>query len=270
MDLATQKARAETFHRLHDGSDPLILFNAWDVASARAIADSASAVATGSAGVASSLGFADGENVPLDTLVGLVARMSSAIDKPLSIDLEAGYGEAPDDVARSVRRILEAGAVGINIEDGLVSGRRTLAAPDVHAEKIHAARAAAEDFGIPLFINARTDPFLLGFGTPEESLEESASRATIYADAGADGIFVPGLTDPGLLARLVEASPLPVNVMITAPSIRLSTLAAAGVRRISMGPWPMKATMTAVARTAARFIHDGEYAVLLRSDVAVP
>src|ERR1700730_13377726 len=136
MDDKTQRQYAETFHGLHRKGDPLILFNAWDVATAKSIAKAAPAVATSSWAVASALGYADGEDVPLDMVTGLVARMTAAVSVPVSIDLEAGYGDTPEGAAGAVTEVLKAGAIGINIEDGLFGGKRQLVSPDWHAAKI--------------------------------------------------------------------------------------------------------------------------------------
>ena len=177
----SQIEKAKVFAELHVKGRPIILYNAWDAGSAKAIADAgAKAVATSSWAVASALGYADGEDVPLDVVTGLVSRMSAAVSVPISIDLEAGYGETPDAAARSVAKILQAGAIGINIEDGLSGGKRQLASPDQHVAKIKAVRDAAQELGIHLFINARTDPFLLEFGSPDECLSEAAKRAKAY------------------------------------------------------------------------------------------
>ena len=214
MDARTQQQHAETFRSLHRKGDPLVLFNAWDVATAKAIAKAAPAVATSSGAVASALGYADGEDVPFDMVTGLVSRITASVPVPVSIDLEAGYGDTPDAAAKSATRILKAGAIGINIEDGLSGGERQLVSPEQHAAKIKAVRDAAQKLGVHLFINARTDPFLLKFGSPDECLNEAARRAKAYADAGADGIFVPGLTDLALIEKFVRVTPLPVNIMV--------------------------------------------------------
>jgi 2-methylisocitrate lyase-like PEP mutase family enzyme len=145
MDATTQQQYAQTFHGLHRKGDPLILFNAWDVATAEAIAKTSPAVATSSAAVASTLGHADGENVPLDLVVGLVSRITAAVSVPVSIDLEAGYGDTPDAAATSATKILKAGAIGINIEDGLSGGKRQLVNPDQRAAKIKAVREARKN-----------------------------------------------------------------------------------------------------------------------------
>ncbi|MDA9411681.1 isocitrate lyase/PEP mutase family protein [Bradyrhizobium sp. CCBAU 45384] len=264
MDAKTQQQHAETFLALHKTADPLVLFNAWDAATAKAIAKASPAIATSSGAVASALGYADGENVPLDLVVGLVSRITAAVSVPVSIDLEAGYGDTPDAAAASAARILQAGAVGINIEDGLYGGKRQLAGALQHAAKIRAVRDTARRLGVHLFINARTDPFLLKFGSPEECLNEVARRAKVYADAGADGLFVPGLTDLALIARLVQLAPLPVNIMVTQGIPEIRDLARVGVRRVSLGPWPMMAAMRLIGQAAAGVAASRQYGTFLQ------
>lgn len=264
MDATTQQQYAETFHGLHRKGDPLILFNAWDVATAKAIANTSPAVATSSWAVASALGYADGEDVPLDMVTGLVSRMTAAVSVPVSIDLEAGYGDTPDAAASSVTEILKAGAIGINIEDGLSGGKRQLVSPDQHAAKIKAVRETAQKLGIRLFINARTDPFLLKFGSPDECLNEAAKRAKAYADAGADGIFVPGLTDLVLIEKFALLTPLPVNIMVTQGGPEIPDLARVGVRRVSLGPWPMMAAMRVIEQAAAAVAASKQYGTFLQ------
>jgi len=264
MDAKTQQQYAETFHGLHRKGDPLVLFNAWDVATAKAIAKTSPAVATSSGAVASALGYADGEGAPFDVVTGLVSRMTAAVSVPVSIDLEAGYGDTPDDAAKSVAAIVKAGAVGINIEDGLSLGKRQLVNPEQHAAKIKAVRDTAQELGIHLFINARTDPFLLKFGSPDQCLNEAARRAKIYADAGADGIFVPGLTDLALIGKFVHLTPLPVNIMVTQGVPQIEDLARVGVRRVSLGPWPMMAAMRVVGQAAAALAASKQYGTFLQ------
>jgi 2-methylisocitrate lyase-like PEP mutase family enzyme len=264
MDASTQQQYAETFHALHKKGDPLVLFNAWDVATATAIAKSSPAVATSSGAVASALGFADGQNIPFEVVSGLVSRMTAAVPVPVSIDLEAGYGDTAEAAAESVARIVKAGAIGINIEDGLFAGKRQLVSPEQHAAKIKAVRAAAQTLGIRLFINARTDPFLLKFGSPDECLNEAARRARAYADAGADGIFVPGLTDLALIETFVQLTPLPVNIMVMRGVPEIAELARAGVRRVSLGPWPMMAAMRLIGQAAAAVAASKQYGTFLQ------
>jgi 2-methylisocitrate lyase-like PEP mutase family enzyme len=264
MDAGMQQQLAARFHELHQTGNPLVLFNAWDVVTAKAIARSAPAIATSSGAVASALGFTDGENVPLDIVVGMVSRLTAAVPVPVSVDIEAGYGDTPEAAAASVARIVDAGAVGINIEDGLGGGKRQLVDAAGHAAKIAAVRAAAERLGVRLFINARTDPFLLKTGTPEQCLDEAVGRAKLYGEAGADGVFIPGLTDLTLIEQLVGRVTLPVNIMVMSPAVVIADLARAGVRRISLGPWPMMATMSAIGETVATLVATGRYEKLLQ------
>jgi 2-methylisocitrate lyase-like PEP mutase family enzyme len=264
MDARTQQQYAETFHGLHKKGDPLVLFNAWDVATAKAIAKTSAAIATSSGAVASALGYADGQDIPFELVTGLVSRISASVPVPVSIDLEAGYGDTPDAAAKSATEILKAGAIGINIEDGLSGGKRQLVSPEQHAAKIEAVRAAAQKFGIRLFINARTDPFLLKFGSPDQCLNEAAQRAKVYAEAGADGIFVPGLTDPALIEKFVQLTPLPVNIMVTQGVPEIADLARAGVRRVSLGPWPMMAAMRVIGQAAAALAASKQYGTFLQ------
>ncbi len=264
MDTRTQQQHAETFHGLHRKGDPLVLFNAWDVATAKAIAKTSPAVATSSGAVAAAFGYADGEHVPFEMVIGLVARITAAVPIPVSIDLEAGYGDTPDAAAESATRILKAGAIGINIEDGLSGGKRQLVSPDQHAAKIKAVRESAQKLGIHLYINARTDPFLLKFGSPDECLNEATKRAKVYADAGANGVFVPGLTDLALIEKLVQLTPLPVNIMVTQGVPEIPDLARVGVRRVSLGPWPMMAAMRVIGQSAAAVAASKQYGPFLQ------
>ncbi|MDE5465132.1 isocitrate lyase/phosphoenolpyruvate mutase family protein [Bradyrhizobium sp. CSS354] len=266
MDAKIQQQYAETFHALHTKGDPLVLFNAWDAASAKAIAKTSPAIATSSGAVASALGYADGENVPLDMVTGLVSRMTAAVSVPVSIDVEAGYGDTPEAAAGSATEILKAGAVGINIEDGLSEGKRQLVNPELHAAKIKAVRDAAKDLGVRLFINARTDPFLLKFGSPDDCMNEAARRAKVYAEADADGIFVPGLTDLALIEKFVQLTPLPVNIMVTQGVPAIPDLARVGVRRVSLGPWPMMAVMRIIGQAAAAVAATKQYGTFLQPD----
>jgi 2-methylisocitrate lyase-like PEP mutase family enzyme len=268
MDIKTQQQHAETFHGLHRKGDPLVLFNAWDVATAKAIAKTSAAIATSSGAVASALGYADGEDVPFDMVTGLVSRISASVSVPVSIDLEAGYGDSPDAAAKSATKVLEAGAIGINIEDGLSERKRQLVDPEQHAAKIKAVRAAAQNFGIRLFINARTDPFLLKSGSPDRCLDEAARRAEVYADAGADGIFVPGLSDLALIGKFVQLTPLPVNIMVTQGMPEIGDLARIGVRRVSLGPWPMMAAMRVIGQAAAALAASKQYGTFLQPNAA--
>jgi 2-methylisocitrate lyase-like PEP mutase family enzyme len=244
--------RAETFRSLHVPGRPLVLFNIWDAGTAKAVASSgARALATGSWSVAAANGFADGEQVPLDFAIDNLARIVRATDLPVTIDLESGYGETASEVGQSVARAIQAGASGCNLEDSFPRDGSLRDVRDQAARIAH-ARKAARDSGVPMFINARTDVF---FQKPAEAHDAAMVRATldraeIYADTGADGLFVPGVVDETLIGHLVEGSRLPVNIMVEANTPPLPRLAQLGVARVSHGPRPYVAMMKQLTEAA--------------------
>lgn len=251
--MSAPSSHAAQFRALHVRGRPLVLFNAWDAGSARAIAKAgAPAIATGSWSVAAAHGYPDGEQLPLELVLGNLARIVAATGLPVSVDLESGYGADADAVGRTVALAIAAGAVGANIEDSYPADGKLRPVAE-QAERLAAARRAA---GPDFFINARTDVF---FQSPADAHDETAvalalERANAYAAAGADGLFVPGLVDGALIASLVRQSPLPVNVMVGAASPSTARLAELGVARISHGPGPYLAMMNqleAAARAAA-------------------
>lgn len=248
----TQSAKAEQFAALHVPGDPLVLFNIWDAGSARAIADAgASAIATGSWSVAAAQGYRDGEKLPLELLLDIATRIAGATDLPVTIDFEGGYARAPEQLADHTRRLLATGAIGINFEDQIVGGDGLYDAAEQQS-RITAIRKAADEARVPLFINARTDLFLKQKDTSKHAglVELAIERAAHYAAAGASGFFVPGLADPGLIARICEAVSLPVNVMRLGREPARAEFGALGVARISAGPGPYR---TMLADLAGRF-----------------
>lgn len=232
-----------SFRSLHRPGSPLILFNIWDAGSARAISgEGAVALATGSASVAGALGYADGQAIPFDLLVTVVGRIRAVSDLPLSVDFEAGYADTGEGIARNAVRLEAAGAVGVNIEDGIPpeSGIRPAAE---QAARIAAIRAATG-----LFINARTDLFLQNPAPAHAGLmAEALTRARLYADHGADGFFVPGLVEPALIEAICRDCPLPVNIMKSPAAPAVPALAELGVARISFGPFPWREAMAGLA-----------------------
>ncbi len=264
MERETQRQYAETFHGLHQRGNPVVLFNAWDAASAKTIAQQFPAIATSSAAVAASLGYTDGEQTPLAAVLNLVTRITATVAVPLTVDFEAGYGDTPEAAAESVTALLQAGAIGINLEDGLRAGERTLVDPALHAAKIRAIRRAADEFGVRLFINARTDPFILRIGTPDACLEEAVRGGAIYAEAGANGLFVPLLTDLALIEQLVGRVSLPVNIMAMPTAPAIPDLARAGVGRVSLATWPHNAALRAIAAAAEVVATTGQYGSFLQ------
>jgi len=249
---------ARTLRNLHERT-VLVLPNAWDPASAALMARAgAAAVATTSGGVAWSQGRPDGEALGRDEMLAAVARITAAVDVPVTADLEAGYGETPDDVATTIQAALAAGVAGVNLEDAR-SSDGTLRPADEQAARIRAARDAA----FPEFVlNIRTDVFLRQIGAPATRLDEVLSRAAAYAKAGADCLFVPGLHDLDTLSRLTEASPLPVNAMTGPGGPTIAELTACGVRRISVGTALAEAAYATVDRATRELLTTGTHTAL--------
>ncbi|UUU40195.1 isocitrate lyase/PEP mutase family protein [Streptomyces sp. NBC_00162] len=255
--MTTDLARA--FADLHSPAKPLALPNAWDVASARLVeAAGAAAVATTSAGVAWSLGSPDGDALARDRALDLIARVAAAVSVPVTADIESGFGADPAAVAETVAGVLAAGAVGINIEDGT-------RAPAEHAERVAAARSAADAAGVPLYINARVDTYLRGLGDPATRLDETLARAAAYLRAGATGVFVPGVTDPATVAELAKGIDAPLNVLVGPGAPSVAELGALGVARVSLGSWVAEAAYAVVRRATEELVSGGTYGSLAGS-----
>ena len=251
--------RAQRFLELHRRPHVLILPNVWDAASARIVeAEGFPALATTSAGVANALGYRDGQQIPLDDLLWLVRRIVRVVQVPLSVDFEAGYADEPKQVAENCRRLLDAGGVGINLEDGTGKPERPLVDASHHVEKIRAIREVAAAAEIHLVINARTDVFLDAVGAPETRFDHAVNRLTQYRQAGADCLFVPGVTDLPTVAKLVQALRAPVNILATVGSPGVAELERAGVARVSLGSGPMRAAMGLLQKIAREIKETGE------------
>ncbi|GAA3015967.1 isocitrate lyase/PEP mutase family protein [Actinokineospora globicatena] len=254
----SQQDRAAAFTALHTAGTPLLLANAWDVASAVvSAAAGVPAVATTSAGVAWGLGAPDGDALERAAAVALIARVVSAVDVPVTADIESGFGATPDGVAETVRGVLAAGAVGVNIEDSHDDDLRPL---DEQADRLVAARSTADQAGIALYVNARTDTYLRGAGADEaERFAITVRRASAYLDAGASGIFVPGLTDLDVLARLAREIPAPVNAMVYPGAPTVAELVPTGVARISLGAAIAQSAYALVRRATRELLVSGTY-----------
>jgi 2-methylisocitrate lyase-like PEP mutase family enzyme len=246
---AAWEEKAKAFAALHVQGAPLVLYNAWDAGSALVVAEAgARAIATGSWSVAAAMGFADGEKLPLDLALANIERIAASVPLPVTIDLEGGY----DDPAASAARARRAGAVGCNLEDRLVGGVG-LYPSERQAARLAAVRDAA---GPSFFINARTDVFLQAEAEAHDEalLDAALKRARAYADAGANGLFLPGLADERLIALACGRAPLPVNIMVWKGTPPLRRLAELGVARISHAGAPWRVAMKALAE-AARAAH---------------
>ncbi|NOT47981.1 MAG: isocitrate lyase/phosphoenolpyruvate mutase family protein, partial [Acidobacteria bacterium] len=214
--MADQHEMAKAFAALHVKGDPVIIFNVWDAGTARAAAEiGVSAVATGSYAVALANGFEDGEAVPLDLVLANLKRIVSTVDLPVSLDFEGGYAREQAELAENIKKVIEAGAIGINFEDRIVNGEGIYCVEE-QAARIRAIRRAADELSIPLFINARTDVFLSRDTSThsKDHLKQSIDRAHAYAEAGASGFFAPALIYPDFIDKLCAESPLPVNILV--------------------------------------------------------
>lgn len=249
----TQADRARAFSALHQPGTPLVLYNCWDAGSGAAIAKGgAPALATGSWSVAAAQGYADGEAMPLDTLLHIASRITATCDVPVSLDFEGGYAVETDALRKNIAGVLAAGIIGINFEDRVVQGQG-LYDIDTQTARIAAIRAEADAHNVPLFINARTDLFLQS--KPEDHgqhLDAAITRGKAYAKAGANGFFIPGLSDPDMIRAVCAEVSLPVNAMCLDVTADVSPLAATGVARISFGPAPYRAAMKALTQQAER------------------
>jgi 2-methylisocitrate lyase-like PEP mutase family enzyme len=244
--------RLETFRKLHQ-EGLLVLPNAWDAATARVFEEAgAKAIATTSAGIAAVHGYADGNHLPRALATSAVERIVRSVRVPVTADIEAGYGRTPEEVCETVRGVIGAGAVGINLEDGTGT-------PELLVSKIDAIRGLAAREGSDLFVNARIDVYLNGAGDTDASFDESLRRAALYAEAGADGIFIPGLLAAERLRAFCAAVPLPVNALAFRGLPAPAELARLGVRRLSVGSSPMRAALTFARRLAVELLEEGSY-----------
>lgn len=256
--MTTLHDQALLFRSLHVPGRPLVLPNAWDVATARLVEDAgAAAVATTSAGVAWALGRPDGHQVDRDGVLELVARITAAVRVPVTVDVEHGFADTAEGVAETVRGVLAAGAVGINLEDGLRTGETPLRPVAEQAERIAAARAAAKAAGVPLYLNARVDTHRLPESGSAEWLAETLARATAYLAAGADGVFLLGTHSAATVAALVAGIPAPLNLAVGPDTPSVAELAAQGAARVSAGSSIAEAAYALVSRAARELLADG-------------
>jgi 2-methylisocitrate lyase-like PEP mutase family enzyme len=258
--MTTQLDKAQIFRQWHDRSRILLLANAWDAGSAALFARRGFvAIGTTSGGMAWSLGYADGESAPLAEVLAAVARIVRVTDLPVTVDLETGYGDSPADVAHAVRAVIAAGAVGLNLEDGL-PGHGPLRAIDESAARVQAARAAAVTSGVPIVINARVDVWMQPDATGTATcLDEAVQRARAYLAAGADCVFPIGLSDTTTLAAFIRAIDAPVNVAAGPTLPELSELARLGVARVSTATRFATLALGAVDSAASELLASGRF-----------
>jgi 2-methylisocitrate lyase-like PEP mutase family enzyme len=269
-DTAAQQLKATSFGEMHRGPKTLLLPNVWDVASARIIEEAGfPALATTSAGIAFSVGYPDGQKISREQMLARVGRIVRAVKVPVTADMEAGYGSRPEDAAQTAAGVIEAGAVGMNLEDSTFDPASPLADRALQVEKIRAVREAALEAGVGLVLNARTDVYLLAVGKAESRYGEAIERARAYRDAGADCVFVPGLRDPETIAQLVREVECPVNILAGPGSLSVPELERLGVARVSLGSGPMRATLGLLRRVAEELKSSGTYHALAGSPSSI-
>ncbi len=259
-----QNAKAEFFLAMHNAPPILVLPNAWDAASARIFEKAgARAIATTSAGVAFSLGHPDGQRVPRDLMLEAIGRIAAAVRVPVTADVEAGYGSAPQEIAETTRRVIQAGAVGLNLEDARNDSPQPLFSLQEQVERIQAAREYSEDANVRVVINARTDVFLGQVGEPAKRLDETVRRANAYRSAGADCLFIPGVTDAATISELVRQISGPLSVLVGPGMPTTAELQNIGVARVSVGSAIMRAAMALARDAAVELLDKGSYAAFL-------
>jgi 2-methylisocitrate lyase-like PEP mutase family enzyme len=256
-----QAAKANLFRNLHRGPKILVLPNAWDVASACILENAGiAAIATTSAGVAFTLGYPDGQKISRGEMLSVVARIAAKVKIPVTADVEAGYGNRPEDAALTARAVIEAGAVGLNLEDR--TDDRRLVDLSLQLEKIAAVRETSRMMGVPLVLNARTDVYLLELGKAESRFAETLNRLIAFREAGADCLFAPGIRDLEVISRLVRELQNPLNILCGPGSPSIPELQRIGVARVSLGSSTMRATLGLVQRMAQELQTTGTYGSL--------
>ncbi len=265
--MRTQTEKAEDFRALHHGKKVLVLPNAWDVPSARVFEDVGfPAVATSSAGMMVSLGYPDGEVIDRQDFVSAVRRIASVLSVPLSADVVGGFGRTPQEVVATVKSVIDAGVIGINIED-FVHESKKLVSVESQVEKLNDLKTLRESLKVPFVINARTDALRFAPGDDQARLDEAIRRGTAYRDAGADCVYPMGLTDASPIATFVKALDFPVNVMVRKGLPPIPELERLGVARVSFGPSASYATMGLLKRASAEVLENGTYKTLVEGAI---
>jgi len=256
----TRQEKAASFRRLHQGPDILLLPNAWDVASARIFeAAGFAAIATTSAGIAASLGYPDGEYISRDEMLEVVARITRAVSVPVTADVESGYGDALE----TARAVVEAGAVGMNLEDTRAEAGDSLTDLAIQTAVIRELTALQ----LPLVINARTDVFLAEIGEAETRLSRTLERLNAFRDAGADCLFAPGVSDPKTISLLAQDVRGPLNILATQGTPDARELQRLGVARVSIGSGAARASLGLVRRIAVELLEHGSFATMLENQI---
>jgi 2-methylisocitrate lyase-like PEP mutase family enzyme len=262
--MKSQTEKVEVFRSLHHSDHLLVLPNAWDVPSARIFEDANfPAIATSSAALAVSLGHPDGQTIGKEELFSAVKKIASRLTVPLSVDIESGFGSTTEELSDTIKRVVATGAVGINIEDISNFEKKVLFLIDVQTERIRTVRNVSKSLGIPLFINARTDAYRFAPGDEQARVKEAIRRANAYAAADADSLYPMGLTERNAITTFVNAVDKPVNIMARKGAPTISELEKIGVKRLSLGPGPMYATLGLLKKIAQELKQNKTYEAML-------
>ncbi len=269
MDRETQTRKAEQFRNMHTRGRILVLPNAWDAASAKIFeAAGFEAVATTSAGVSYTAGYPDGELIPRADMLTITRWIARAVNVPVTADIESGFASDTKGIHATIEELIDAGAVGINLEDSIHTTDRKLYDLPAAIERVRAAREAAERVGIPLVINARTDVFLLGIGEKAARFDHAVERLNAYRKAGADCLYPIGYFDSDTIARLVKAINGPINIMGLPGAPIVTELEHLGVARVSTASGPSRVAMTATKKFAEALKRDGSFEILGRDTMS--
>jgi 2-methylisocitrate lyase-like PEP mutase family enzyme len=263
MNKPSQKEKAETLLSLHRGAETLVLPNIWDPIGARILAAKGyPAVATASAAVSASLGYQDGEKINRSTLIDLLGRIARSVDVPVTADIETGYGATLSELEQTAERVIEAGVVGVNIEDSLSNGVG-LRGVEEQSERIATLRQVANRCGVPLVINARVDSFVSpSFTNNQQAIDETALRAKAYAEAGADCIYPIGPGAEATVRILRERIEYPINILAGPTAAPLSVLREIGINRVSFGPFIFRSCLRKFFEIVEGLRANGDYAGL--------
>jgi 2-methylisocitrate lyase-like PEP mutase family enzyme len=271
MAKKSQADLARQFLELHLGPRILVLPNAWDVSSARIFEDAGfPAIGTTSAGIAFSLGYADGQKISRDEMLGVVRRIAEAVDVPVTADVEAGFGSTPEEVADTARAVIAAGAVGMNLEDGVEGKPDFLANVNLQKEIILAVLGAAAAARVPFVLNARTDILLYGIGPAETRLARTIERLNAYRAGGAQSLFAPGVKDKETIAQLTRGVAGPLNILATVGTPPVAELEQIGVARVSVGSGPMRAALGFLGRLSRQLREEGLFTLMTEGALPYP
>ena len=263
--------KAALFRKYHEGPDLLVVMNAWDAGSARIFEEAgAKAVGTGSAGIAFSHGYPDNEDLPRDVVLAATREMVNAVDVPLTADILNGLGKTTEEIVATVKEVIAMGACGINIEDSTEEGGTHLFDLAAQVEKIRAVCKAVEESGVPIVVNARTDSYWVKIGDDVQKLRASIERGNKYREAGAHCIFVPAAADRVAIRTLCAEIDAPVNILTVPGCPTIPELRDLGVRRVSEGSGPVRASMALARRIAKELLGTGTYKSFHEGTIAYP